>query len=86
MRARPASPPVPATAPDSAAYDTADFPLPPVFPFTPVPSASPCPDGCTPERQRGFVIQLARIGMVSAAARAEALAALRNADNIGDVA
>lgn len=39
------------------------------FPFTPVPSASRCHDGWTPERQRAFIAALAKIGMVSAAAR-----------------
>jgi hypothetical protein len=39
------------------------------FPFEPIPSASNRHDGWTPERQRGFVRALAKIGMVSAAAR-----------------
>lgn len=69
MRPRPASPPVPATAPNSMSDDAADFP------FTPVPSASLRHDGWTPERQRDFIAQLARIGMVSAAARAVGMSA-----------
>jgi hypothetical protein len=40
------------------------------FDFDPVPSASRRRDGWTPERQRLFIFQLARIGIVSAAARA----------------
>jgi hypothetical protein len=38
------------------------------FAFEPVPSASSRHDGWTPERQRAFIAELARIGMVSAAA------------------
>lgn len=38
--------------------------------FDPVFSASRRHDGWTPERQRGFIRELARIGVVSAAARA----------------
>lgn len=38
--------------------------------FTPVFSASTRHDGWTEERQRGFIAELARIGVVSAAARA----------------
>jgi len=37
--------------------------------FDPVPSATRRRDGWTPERQRAFIDQLARIGMVSTAAR-----------------
>lgn len=37
--------------------------------FAPVPSASNRHDGWTPERQRQFILHLARIGLVSAAAR-----------------
>jgi len=40
------------------------------FVFDPVPSASRRHDGWTPDRQRGFIRELARIGVVSAAARA----------------
>ena len=40
------------------------------FDFDPVPSASRRHDGWTPEAQRNFIFQLARIGIVSAAARA----------------
>lgn len=39
------------------------------FAFDPVPSASNRHDGWTPERQRGFIHALSRIGMVAAAAR-----------------
>ena len=39
------------------------------FAFDPVPSASTRHDGWTPERQRGFIQALSRIGMVAAAAR-----------------
>lgn len=38
------------------------------FAFDPVPSASNRHDGWTPERQRGFIHALSRIGMVAAAA------------------
>jgi hypothetical protein len=38
------------------------------FAFDPVPSSSTRHDGWTPERQRGFIYALSRIGMVSAAA------------------
>ena len=38
--------------------------------FEPVPSASSRHDGWTPERQRAFIETLAKIGLVSAAARA----------------
>jgi hypothetical protein len=38
--------------------------------FDPVPSASNRHDGWTPEKQRAFIEELARIGVVSAAARA----------------
>ena len=38
--------------------------------FDPVPSASRRHDGWTPDRQHGFIRELARIGVVSAAARA----------------
>ncbi|WP_426258383.1 hypothetical protein [Sphingomonas sp. DC1600-2] len=62
MRPYPALPPA---EPDAAA-DIA---------FTPVPSASPRHDGWTPERQRAFLQQLARIGMVSAAAGAVGMSA-----------
>jgi len=41
-----------------------------LFAFEPIPSASNRHDGWTPERQRGFIHALSRIGMVSAAARA----------------
>lgn len=37
--------------------------------FTPVPSASTRHDGWTPARQREFIAQLARIGVVSAASK-----------------
>lgn len=40
------------------------------FAFEPVPSASNRHDGWTPERQRGFIYALSKIGMVSAAAQA----------------
>lgn len=40
------------------------------FPFEPVPSASNRHDGWTPERQRALILALARIGMISPAARA----------------
>lgn len=40
------------------------------FPFDPVPSASNRRDGWTPERQRVFIAALAKIGLVSAAAKA----------------
>lgn len=40
------------------------------FDFDPVPSASRRHDGWRPEKQREFIFQLARIGVVSAAARA----------------
>ena len=43
--------------------------LPESLAFEPVPSASSRHDGWTPERQRGFIAALAKIGMVSAAAR-----------------
>lgn len=39
------------------------------FAFEPVPSASNRHDGWTPERQRGFIAALSKIGMVTAAAR-----------------
>ncbi len=39
------------------------------FAFAPVPSASSRHDGWTPERQRGFIHALSRLGMVAAAAR-----------------
>ena len=38
------------------------------FPFDPVPSASTRHDGWTPERQRGFIYALSRLGMITAAA------------------
>jgi len=38
--------------------------------FAPVPSASCRHDGWTPDKQRAFIAELARIGVVSAAARA----------------
>lgn len=38
--------------------------------FEPVPSGSNRHDGWTPERQRAFILALAKIGLVSAAARA----------------
>lgn len=63
MRSRPASPPA---QPAPAAPDT---------PFTPVPSGSTRHDGWTPERQRAFLEQLARIGVVSAAAGAVGMSA-----------
>lgn len=37
--------------------------------FEPIPSASNRHDGWTPERQRGFIEALSKIGLVSAAAR-----------------
>lgn len=40
------------------------------LPFTPVPTASTRRDGWTPDKQRHFISQLARCGLVSAAARA----------------
>lgn len=40
------------------------------FAFTPVPSASNRRDGWTPEKQRDFIHELSRIGVVAAAARA----------------
>lgn len=40
-----------------------------LFAFEPIVSASRRHDGWTPERQRGFIHALSRIGMVSAAAR-----------------
>jgi len=40
------------------------------FAFDPAPSASRRHDGWTPERQRDFIAELARIGVVAAAARA----------------
>ncbi|HST36960.1 MAG TPA: hypothetical protein VLK25_10080 [Allosphingosinicella sp.] len=43
--------------------------LPDPYPFDPIPSVSNRHDGWTPERQRGFIYTLSRIGMVSAAAR-----------------
>jgi hypothetical protein len=39
------------------------------FAFTPVPSASNRHDGWTPERQRGFIAALSKIGVVAMAAR-----------------
>jgi hypothetical protein len=45
------------------------------FAFTPVPTASARRDGFTPERQREFIVQLARIGVVSAAAKAVGMSA-----------
>jgi hypothetical protein len=47
------------------------------FPFDPVPSASPRHDGWTPERQRGFIDALARVGIVAAAPRPRAGARAR---------
>ncbi|HEX8257361.1 MAG TPA: hypothetical protein VF589_06990 [Allosphingosinicella sp.] len=38
------------------------------YTFEPIPSATRRRDGWTPERQRGFIAALARIGMVEAAA------------------
>ncbi|MES2444381.1 MAG: hypothetical protein V4574_16260 [Pseudomonadota bacterium] len=46
-----------------------------ILAFTPVPGASPRHDGFTPARQRDFIAQLARIGVVSAAARAVGMSA-----------
>jgi len=43
--------------------------------FEPVPSASTRGDGWTPRRQRDFIAQLARIGIVSAAAKAVGMSA-----------
>jgi hypothetical protein len=43
---------------------------PDLLAFAPVPSASNRHDGWTPERQRGFIDALSRIGLISAAARA----------------
>ncbi len=37
--------------------------------FDPVPSARNRHDGWTPERQRGFILALAKLGLVGAAAR-----------------
>lgn len=53
------------------------------FAFTPVASASRRHDGWTPERQRDFIAQLARVGLIAAAARAVGMSpksayALRN--------
>ena len=56
----------PARVIDSSMTDS----LPPHLAFTPVPSASKRHDGWTAERQRGFILALSKIGMVSAAARA----------------
>jgi hypothetical protein len=56
---------------DSAPLDDPDDPLS----FTPVPTASARRDGFTPERQREFILQLARIGLVSAAAKAIGMSA-----------
>ncbi|MFZ5793581.1 MAG: hypothetical protein ACRCS5_00255 [Sphingomonas sp.] len=69
MRPRFAPPPAqPAPAAPAA-------PATPDIAFTPVPSASPRHDGWTPERQRAFLQQLARIGVVSAAAGAVGMSA-----------
>jgi len=43
--------------------------------FAPVPSASSRHDGWTPEKQRQFIVQLARIGVVNAAAKAVGMSA-----------
>lgn len=43
------------------------LPTPPAF--TPVPSRTSRRDGWTPARQRDFLVQLCRIGLVGAAAR-----------------
>ena len=51
--------------------DSPDDPLT----FTPVPTASARHDGFTPARQREFIVQLARIGVVSAAAKAVGMSA-----------
>ena len=48
---------------------------PDILAFAPVPSASARHDGWTPARQREFIDQLARIGVVAAAARAVGLSA-----------
>ncbi|MGG9078526.1 hypothetical protein, partial [Escherichia coli] len=69
MRSRPASPPAPPAHPDPAAPAATDLAL------TPVPSGSTRHDGWTPERQRAFLQQLARIGVVSAAAGAVGMSA-----------
>jgi hypothetical protein len=45
------------------------------YAFTPVPAASSRHDGFTPDRQRAFIAQLARIGVVSAAAKAVGMSA-----------
>jgi hypothetical protein len=45
------------------------------FAFAPVPAASRRHDGFTPARQREFIVQLARIGVVSAAAKAVGMSA-----------
>lgn len=45
------------------------------IPFTPVPLARTRRDGWTPARQRGFIDQLARIGLVGVAARAMGMSA-----------
>ncbi|MFA6124171.1 hypothetical protein [Sphingomonas sp.] len=50
-------------------------PAAPDIAFTPVPSGSTRHDGWTPERQRAFLEQLARIGVVSAAAGAVGMSA-----------
>jgi len=51
-----------------------DLPLDPLA-FEPIPSASTRRDGWTAERQRDFIAQLARIGIVSAAAKAVGMSA-----------
>ncbi len=56
---------------DSAPFDDPADPLT----FTPVPAASARRDGFTPARQREFIVQLARIGVVSAAAKAVGMSA-----------
>ncbi|MBP2275695.1 MULTISPECIES: hypothetical protein [Sphingomonas] len=74
MRSRPAPPSAPPAQPDPAAPAAAD-PVAPDIAFTPVPSGSTRHDGWTPERQRVFLQQLARIGLVSAAAGAVGMSA-----------
>lgn len=69
------------TRPASLPSSTAALSLQPAAPsasacaFTPVPTATTRHDGWTPERQRSFLEQLARIGVVSAAARAVGMSA-----------
>ena len=59
--------------------------------FTPVPTASSRRDGWTPAKQRAFIDQLARCGVVAAAAKAVGMSpksayALRKRDNAASFA